>query len=133
MKQDILTELKSWAITMAFILFAILIGTLMIVYMASTANATDRSGPTNPTPTTYSAPTGNSNDDTTRDFALGAIAVAVLLCVAPSVWHLLKTGKWEWCWEDTKPEPLPDPGPAVKNDVTPDPVSPNQLYMIEVR
>jgi len=87
-----------------------LLGVIAMSALTQPAHATG-SGPTTPMP-----PSGNSNDDTTRDFALGAITVAALLCVAPSAWHLLKTGKWEWCWEDTKPEPLPDPGPAVKNN-----------------
>ena len=98
---------------------------IAVLALSRPANATDRSGPTNPTPTTYSAPSSTQDNNTeTWKYVVGG---AILTCAVLSVW------KQRWCWEDAKPEPLPDPGPAVKNDVTPDPVSPNQLYMIEVR
>lgn len=50
-------------------------------------------------------------DDNHAKYVIGG---ALLTCAVISIY------KQRWCWEDRKPEPLPDPGPAVKNDITPD-------------
>ena len=49
-------------------------------------------------------------DDNHAKYVIGG---AVLTCAVISIC------KQRWCWEDKKPAPFPDPGPAVPNDVTP--------------
>ena len=49
-------------------------------------------------------------DDNHAKYVIGG---AILTCAVISIY------KQRWCWEDKKPEPLPDPGPALPNDVTP--------------
>jgi hypothetical protein len=106
------------AMTVIITIGVFLLGVIAVLALSRPANATDRSGPTNPTPTTYSAP---DNDTETWKYVVGG---AILTCAVLSVW------KQRWCWEDAKPEPLPDPGAAVKNnDVTPD--VQKRTYVIE--
>ena len=42
------------------------------------------------------------------------VAIGILVtCVSRSLYYGIKDSRWTWCGEDRKPEPLPDPGPAV--------------------
>lgn len=42
------------------------------------------------------------------------VAIGILVtCVSRSLFYGIKDKRWTWCGEDRKPEPLPDPGPAV--------------------
>ena len=61
------------------------------------------------------------------------VAIGVLLtCGVMSAYTKAKEDRWTWCGERDKPEPIPVPGPAVKNDVTPDNLKDNR-YIIEAR
>jgi hypothetical protein len=80
------------------------------------ARGHDRSGPTNPTTPTQSTPHKSSK----------SFNVPVLLIIGGIACII-------WCGDEAPKEPPPNPGPAVKNDVTPDPPKPDQFYMLEVR
>ena len=61
----------------------------------------------------------NKDNDSWKYVAQGIIHT----CRLHAVYIGFKEGRWlTWCGEDrTRPEPLPDGGPVVNNDVTPDP------------
>lgn len=96
-------SLMSWIITIG----VFLCGVIAILAISAPANATG-SGPTTPTQTSTTVYASDSDTETWK-YVVGG---AVVACVVLSIW------KQRWCWEDKTPEPLPDPGPAVK-DVTP--------------
>ena len=87
------TEYKIILTTIGILAFCIFMG-------ITTAKASDRSGPTNPTPTTYST-SSDDNGSTIQGIVISAAVVGIVLCVKSK------------CWKKKDPEPLPDPGPAV--------------------
>ena len=48
------------------------------------------------------------------------VGTAILTCAAISIY------RQTWCWEKGKKEPLPNPGPAPRNDITPD-IKPDRI------
>ena len=86
-------------------------------------NSHDRGGDTQTVNNTYIKDGG---DDDAAKFLIGTavgmciIYPAVKSYVIPAVvglftWSHPRFGKWFWCWpDDAPPEPLPSPGPAVK-------------------
>jgi len=90
---------------------------LIAILFSVSAQASDRSGPTNPPQTVYQTSySGDDNGSTIQGIVITAAVVGIVLCVKSK------------CWEKAKPAPLPDPGPAVKNDVTPDQPMGVRLY-----
>ena len=65
-----------------------------------------------------------------NDIGKGISVGVVLTCTVRLIYTLAADTRWTWCGEDNAPEPLPDPGPALK--VTPDNLQDNN-YLIEVK
>jgi hypothetical protein len=84
-----------------------LLGIIAVLALSAPANATDRHNPPVATPLpTSSVPIAKKKDHRWQVPVL-VIGVAGVVC-------------WFYCDDKPKDEPLPDFGPAVKNDVTPD-------------
>lgn len=62
----------------------------------------------------------NKHSDLGKGIAIGV----ALTCTVRLVYTKIKEKRWTWCGEDRKPEPLPDPGPAV---ITPNNLSDNPI------
>ncbi len=87
---------------------------LLAVIFSVSAQANDRSGPTNPPQTVYSTSySGDDNGSTIQGILISAAVVGIVLCVKSK------------CWEQEKPDPLPDPGPAI---LTPDNLSDKPVF-----
>lgn len=98
--------LMSWIITIGFFLC----GIITVLAISAPAKASGRHDGDSQTAVQYIYV---GKDDNHAKYVIGG---AILTCAVISLY------RQRWCWEDKKPAPLPDPGPAVPNDVTPDPV-----------
>lgn len=65
----------------------------------------------------------HSGEDIAKGIAIGIVAT----CGTVSIYTRIKHGRWSWCGEETKPEPLPSPGPTPLT-VAPDKASGVRLY-----
>ena len=86
---------------------------LLAILFSFSAQASDRSGPTNPTIVYRTSYSGDDNGSTIQGIVITAAVVGIVLCVKSK------------CWEKEKPEPLPDPGPAI---LTPDNLSDKPIF-----
>lgn len=65
----------------------------------------------------------HSGEDIAKGIAIGVLAT----CGTVSIYTRIKHSRWSWCGEETKPEPLPSPGPTPLT-VSPDKASGVRLY-----
>lgn len=97
------SELKLWLETIAMVVLALIVSTVIFLFL-NPANASGNDhGDTQNVHTTYNIK--KSNDGWQLPVAIIAIGAGV------------------WCWyncgDQPKDEPPPNPGPALKNDITP--------------
>ena len=101
-------------------LTSVVLAVAIIIFHLGTAEASGCKHHCDETPNTTVI--YNDHDDRTKHILQGVVITGALICGTRAVMTGIKENRWTLCGEKRKPEPLPNPGPAVKNDVTPDPV-----------